>query len=241
MHNVEFTITIHTVILNIIAEIIVTTVYSTHPRFIEHTLSGHPEFAGRIQAVWKELDSAGLLDRMQTLVPNPVADDVILKLHASEYLDTLKWVTGAHQDVVLLNPDTYFGPTSLHIARLAVGSVIQAVDEVASGRADNALAVVRPPGHHAIYDNAMGFCIFGNVALAARYACETHNLERIMIVDYDVHHGNGTQALLYDDPRTLFVSTHQYPFYPGTGGMRGNRHSGWQGLYCQYSPECRSW
>ena len=89
-----------------------------------------------------------------------------------------------------------------------------------SGRADNALAVVRPPGHHAIHDNAMGFCIFGNVALAARYACETHNLERIMIVDYDVHHGNGTQALLYDDPRTLFVSTHQYPFYPGTGGMR---------------------
>jgi acetoin utilization deacetylase AcuC-like enzyme len=166
---------------------------------------------------------------MKTSTPVPAGDDLILKLHAAHYLDQLKWVTSAHQEIVLLNPDTYFGPTSLDIARLAVGGVTQAVDEVVSGRAMNALAVARPPGHHAVSDNAMGFCIFGNVALAARSARETHGLERIMIVDYDVHHGNGTQALLYNDPHTLFVSTHQYPFYPGTGSMRETGSQAGQG------------
>jgi acetoin utilization deacetylase AcuC-like enzyme len=187
---------------------------------MDHTLPGHPEHAGRIKAVWDELDSTGLSARMRTITSAAADDDLILKLHTAHYLDTLKWVTSAHQEVVLLNPDTYFGPASLETARLAVGGVVQAVDEVISGRAMNALAVVRPPGHHAVRDSAMGFCIFGNVALAARFACETHGLERIMIVDYDVHHGNGTQALLYDDPHTLFVSTHQSPFYPGSGDIR---------------------
>ncbi len=204
----------------IIAEIIVTTVYSTHPLYVEHTLADHPEFAGRIKSVWQELDSAGLTARMQLLTPDPADDELILKLHTRHYLENLKWVVGAHQDMVLLNPDTYFGPMSLDIARLAVGGVVQAVDEVVVGRATNALAVVRPPGHHAVSDNAMGFCIFGNVALAAHHACTTNALERVMIVDYDVHHGNGTQALLYDDPNTLFVSLHQYPFYPGTGALQ---------------------
>jgi acetoin utilization deacetylase AcuC-like enzyme len=197
----------------------VNTAYLTHPRFIEHTLAGHPEHAGRIEAIWRQLDEAGLTTRMKSITPAPIADDLVLNVHTRHYLDTLQWVTQAYQDTVLLNPDTYFGPTSLEIARLAAGGVVQAVDEVLAGRATHALAVVRPPGHHALPDNAMGFCLFGNVAIAARYAQQAHQLERILIVDFDVHHGNGTQDMLYDDPSTLFISTHQSPFYPGTGAL----------------------
>lgn len=196
-----------------------TTAYVTHPRFVEHTLAGHPEFAGRVQAVWRELDSAGLASRMSALVPQFIHTDLLLNVHSRHYLDTLQWITEAHQEMLLLEPSTYFGPASLEIARLAAGGVVQAVDAVLSGRAKNALAVVRPPGHHAVPDQAMGFCIFGNVAIAARYAQQAYQLERILIVDFDVHHGNGTQDMLYDDPKALFISTHQYPFYPGTGAL----------------------
>ncbi|MAS34605.1 MAG: histone deacetylase [Anaerolineaceae bacterium] len=197
-----------------------TTAYITHPRYADHTYAGHPEHAGRIQAVWQELDSAGLTARMKAVTPQPADQDLILTVHTRHYLDKLQWVTQSHPETVLLNPDTYFGPHSLDIARLAVGGVVTAVNEVLSNRADNALAVVRPPGHHALADNAMGFCLFGNVAIAAKYAQQAHHLERVMIVDFDVHHGNGTQDMLYDDPKALFVSTHQSPFYPGTGSLQ---------------------
>lgn len=198
---------------------ILTTAYITHPRFIEHTLPGHPEFAGRVQAIWRELDSAGLTQRMNALVPQSISTDLLLNVHSRHYLDTLQWITDSHKEMLLLEPSTYFGPESLEIARLAAAGTVQAVDEVLSGRAANALAVVRPPGHHAVQDQAMGFCIFGNVALATKYAQQAYQLERIMIVDFDVHHGNGTQDMLYDDPKALFISTHQYPFYPGTGAL----------------------
>jgi acetoin utilization deacetylase AcuC-like enzyme len=196
-----------------------TTAYITHPHFVQHTIDGHPEFAGRVQAIWRELDAAGLSTRMQSLVAQPITTDLLLNVHSRHYLDTLQWITESHRGMVMLEPSTYFGPDSLETARLAAGGVVQAVDEVLSGRADNTLAVVRPPGHHAVQDQAMGFCIFGNVALATKFAQQTHHLERILIVDFDVHHGNGTQDMLYDDPKTLFISTHQYPFYPGTGAL----------------------
>lgn len=196
------------------------TAYVTHPRYVEHTLLGHAEHAGRIQAIWQALDTQGLTQRMQRITPSPANTDLILNVHTRHYLDTLQWIAHAHQDLVLLNPDTYFGPTSLDVALLAAGGAVQAVDEVLSRRASNAMAIVRPPGHHAVANNAMGFCLFGNVAIAAKYAQHIHHLERVMIVDFDVHHGNGTQDMLYDDPGTLFISTHQYPFYPGTGTLR---------------------
>ncbi len=124
-----------------------------------------------------------------------------------------------YKSTILISPDTYFGPSSFEIARLSAGGVIQAIDAVLSGRANNALAAVRPPGHHALQATAMGFCLLGNVAIAVRHAQAVHGLDRILIVDYDVHHGNGTQDMLYEDPHSLFLSTHQFPFYPGTGDL----------------------
>jgi acetoin utilization deacetylase AcuC-like enzyme len=195
------------------------TVYVTHPRYTEHDLPGHPEHAGRIRAVWDQMRASGLLERIKTLEPQPVDEDLILAVHTAKYRDLLRWMESTGQRSVHLDPDTYAGPTSYEIARLSAGGVVMAVDEVLSGRADNALAAVRPPGHHAMPGHAMGFCILGNVPIAVRYAQKQYGVGKVMIVDYDVHHGNGTEAMFYDDDSVLFVSTHQYPFYPGTGAV----------------------
>jgi acetoin utilization deacetylase AcuC-like enzyme len=206
-----------------------TTVYVTHPRYTEHNLAGHPEHAGRIRAIWQQMDSAGLSARMKKLEPQPVSQDWVLAVHTPEYVDLLNWIDTTQQERVHLDADTYAGPTAYEIARLAAGGVVLAVDEVLSGRVSNGLAVVRPPGHHAMPNHAMGFCILGNVPIATRYAQATFGIERVMIVDYDVHHGNGTEAMLYDDNNTLFISTHQSPFYPGTGAVHDTGHGNGRG------------
>lgn len=193
-----------------------TTAYVTHPRCIEHSLPGHVEFAGRIQAIWEQLDRAGLSARMMRLQPEPVSDEQILYVHTPRYLELLGLIS-MQEGLVRIDSDTYALPESPEIARLAAGGVVQAVEEVLSGRANNALAAVRPPGHHAIPERGMGFCLLGNVGIAARHAQRVHHAERVLIVDYDVHHGNGTQDMFYEDPGVLFISTHQSPFYPGTG------------------------
>lgn len=195
------------------------TVYVTHPRYAEHTLAGHVECAARIQAVWHELDKAGLSARMRPLTPTPADLDLVHAVHSPVYTQELRHITRSINQVILLNPDTYAGPASFEIALLAAGGAVSAVDSVLAGQAANALAVVRPPGHHATAANPMGFCLLANVALAAHHARRAFGLERILIVDYDVHHGNGTQDAFYDDPGVLFISTHQYPFYPGTGAF----------------------
>ncbi len=195
-----------------------TTAYVTHSRYTEHHLAGHPEHAGRIRAVWAELDKAGLTERMNKIEASPVDEQWISTVHTPKYLELLHWVDQhPPQGVHHLDPDTYAGATTFEIAKLSAGGVVQAVDEVLSGKAKNALAAVRPPGHHAMPEHAMGFCLLGNVPIATRYAQRKFSIERVMIVDFDVHHGNGTEAMLYDDPTTLFISSHQYPFYPGTG------------------------
>lgn len=195
-----------------------TTVYTTHPRYVDHDLPGHSEHAGRIRAVWQRLDDSGLSARMQAQEAQEVSSDLILAVHAPEYLDLLQRVSVMGR-TMLLDADTYAGPDSLEIARLAAGGVVGAVDAVLAGRADNGLAAVRPPGHHAMPDHGMGFCLLGNIAIAARFAQQQYGIERVLIVDYDVHHGNGTEAMFYDDPSVLFISTHQYPLYPGTGAV----------------------
>lgn len=195
------------------------TAYVTHPRYAEHTLTGHVESAARIRAVWRELDNAGLSARMRALNPTPADLDLVHAVHSPVYTQKLRWLTQSTDQVLLLDPDTYAGPASFEIALLAAGGAVSAVDNVLAGQAANALAVVRPPGHHATAAGAMGFCLLANVALAAHHARRAFGLERVLIVDYDVHHGNGTQDAFYDDPDVLFVSTHQYPFYPGTGAF----------------------
>jgi len=201
-----------------------TTVYATHPRYTEHDLESHPEHAGRIRAIWRVLDQSGLSDRMQRAVPEPVSDEQILYVHTPEYLDLLR-KSASLTHTVRFDPDTYCNPTSFDIARLSAGGVVSAVDAVLTGQAANGLAAVRPPGHHAVPGRAMGFCLLGNVAIGARQAQRVHGVERVLIVDIDVHHGNGTEAIFYDDPSVFFISTHQSvsafgtPFYPGTGAI----------------------
>ncbi len=196
-----------------------TTAYITHPRYNEHDLRGHPEHAGRIEAVWQQLQEANLINRMKAITASPISEDLILKVHTSEHLSTLQWV--AQQDkIVMIDNDTYALQTSYEVARLSAGGVINAVDAILKGDADNAMAVVRPPGHHATPFRPMGFCLLSNIALGARHALDAYGLERVMIVDYDVHHGNGTQDVFYEDNQVLFISTHQSPFYPGTGDIK---------------------
>ena len=185
-------------------------------RCVDHDLPGHPENADRIRAVWRGLAETGLSARMRSLDVQALDLDLALATHTTEYLDVLQRISKGSR-TVHLDPDTYAGPDALTIALLSAGGVVGSVESVLSGRATNALAATRPPGHHAMADHGMGFCLLGNIAIAARHAQTRFGVERILIVDYDVHHGNGTEAMFYDDPSVLYVSTHQYPFYPGTG------------------------
>ena len=176
---------------------------------------GHPETPARLEAIVALLESEGLPGRLQRVAPRAAAEEWLLTVHTSSYLDQLKDASRAAP--VQLDPDTSLSAASLRVAHLATGGVLAAVDAVMAGQVKNAFAAVRPPGHHARPAQAMGFCLFNNVAVAARYLQRHHGLERILIVDWDVHHGNGTQEIFYDDPSVLYFSTHQYPYYPGTG------------------------
>jgi acetoin utilization deacetylase AcuC-like enzyme len=144
---------------------------------------------------------------------------MILRVHTKEYLNLFNSIA-ALDKMTMLDQDTYALPESPQIARLSAGGAVAALDAVMRGEAKNGLAASRPPGHHATLTRGMGFCLLSNIAIAARQAQVEHGIKRIMIVDFDVHHGNGTQDVFYDDPDVLFISTHQYPFYPGTGHIR---------------------
>jgi len=197
-----------------------TTLYVTHESYKDHKMLGHrhPEHPGRIEAVWDVFKEAKLTDRMQIITPETVSDEQILRVHTQKHLDTLAMIS-KQDEMMMYDQDTYALPESPEIARLSAGGVVAAVDAVMTGRVDNALAAVRPPGHHATPTRAMGFCILSNIAIGARQAQAVHGAKKVMIVDYDVHHGNGTQDVFYDDGSVLFVSTHQYPYYPGTGAL----------------------
>jgi acetoin utilization deacetylase AcuC-like enzyme len=188
-----------------------------HPAYLDHDMgAGHPESPNRLRAILSRLDQNGVLPRLVRIEPKPAADEWITQVHAAAYVKKLKTVQ-PESGHVSLDADTSMSPGSLPAAYLAAGGALAAVDAIMVGRVQNAFCAVRPPGHHAERDRAMGFCLFNNVAIAARYIQKRHGLARVMIVDWDVHHGNGTQHSFYDDPSVLFFSTHQYPHYPGTG------------------------
>lgn len=195
-----------------------TSAYLTHPSFTEHDFPRHPEHGGRIQAVWSALEAAGLAAQLRELAPAPATEEQILAVHTTEHLRRLVEISQMNR-MVMIDQDTYALPCSLDVSRLAAGAMIGAVDAVCAGGADNAMAIVRPPGHHATAKRQMGFCLLNNVAIGARHALTKHHLNRVMILDYDVHHGNGTQDIFYGDPAVMFMSIHQSPYYPGSGSL----------------------
>ncbi len=182
------------------------------PRFVDHrTPDGHPEQPARAEVMARAAErwAAG---GGRTAAPEPVSDAALARVHDGRYLADIAATAGRR---ARLDPDTYTSPDSETVARLAAGAAVAAVDHALDHGAPG-LAFVRPPGHHAERARAMGFCLYNNAAVAAAHAL-ARGLERVAVVDYDVHHGNGIQWIFYDDPRVLYVSTHQYPFYPGTG------------------------
>ncbi|MGE0472681.1 MAG: histone deacetylase [Nitrospirales bacterium] len=191
--------------------------YIFHPAFLEHEMgSGHPESPERLRAIRVGLESSGTWSRLHHLTPRRAGRKWIETIHQASYLDSLERQSPS-RGYAYLDPDTSMSPGTLDAAYLASGAALTAVDAVMRGEVNHVFCAVRPPGHHAEADHAKGFCFFNSVAIAARYIQQQYGLQRVMIVDWDVHHGNGTQHSFYDDPSVLFFSTHQFPYYPGTG------------------------
>jgi len=186
------------------------------PRYQEHrSPPGHPERPERLLAVGEAI--AARRDRLRSLAPRPAEDDELLAVHGRDHLAHVG--EAVRHGASRLDPDTFISPASLEIARLAAGASIDLALAVARGELDAGFAAVRPPGHHAEAGRAMGFCLFNNIAIAARALQREARLDKLLIVDWDVHHGNGTQHSFEGEPSVLFFSTHQFPFYPGTGDV----------------------
>jgi len=188
-----------------------------HDIYLEHkTTPDHPESPQRLVAILDKLKQTGLYSKLLAITPSPASVEWIKTVHSPEYIQRAQ--NSCQNGTRFLDSlDTPISPKSYDAALMAVGGVLSAVDAVMQKKVTNAFCAVRPPGHHAIKDQAMGFCMFNNIAIGARYLQKQYGLSKILIVDWDVHHGNGTQAEFYDDPNVLYFSTHQYPFYPGTG------------------------
>jgi acetoin utilization deacetylase AcuC-like enzyme len=190
------------------------------PAYRDHdTGAGHPERPARVDAVIQGLHRSGLLEHCHVIAPRPASEAELLRCHTPGYLERVREDVEAGRDD-LSTGDTAIGPGSEAVARLAAGGVLAAVEAVMAGRVRNAFAVVRPPGHHAGPSRGMGFCLYNNVAIAARDLQAMHGIGRVLIVDWDVHHGNGTQEIFWSDPSVLVFGSHQCPLYPGSGEVR---------------------
>ena len=203
-----------------------TTALLTHPDCLDHvTPPGHPERVERLEAIMDRLDEPDFDELVR--VEAPLCQDAdILRCHPQTYLIRIRDAVPV-KGHTMLDGDTHMAPGSLAAAQRGVGANVKAVDMVLEGEVQNAFCAVRPPGHHAETETAMGFCLFGNVSIAAKHALDHHGLSRVAIIDFDVHHGNGTQDLMWNEKRVLFASTHQMPLYPGSGasherGAHGN-------------------
>lgn len=193
-----------------------TAVY-THADCLSHvTPAGHPEQVARLTAIAQALDTPAF-DALDRRAAPLGAEADILRCHPQRHIDRIRDAIPEH-GVVSLDADTHVTAGSLDAALRGVGGICAALDAVLAGEIGNAFVACRPPGHHAETETPMGFCLFGNIAIAAKRALDHHGLDRVAVVDFDVHHGNGTQDLLWDEARTLFISSHQMPLYPGSGG-----------------------
>ncbi|MBI3598532.1 MAG: histone deacetylase [Nitrospirae bacterium] len=196
--------------------------FITSPIYLSHeTGDWHPETPGRLLAIHDYIKKTGIASflRFVTPIPHPEISEWITSIHHPGYYQSLHHKIPT-QGLSNLDPDTPISPLSVTAAEMAVSGVLTAIDEVMAGRLQNAFCAIRPPGHHAELNRAMGFCLFNNVAIGARYLQKQYGLTRIFIIDWDVHHGNGTQNSFYADPTVFYFSAHQYPFYPGTGSVK---------------------
>ena len=192
------------------------TVFISHSDCLKHiTPENHPERVDRLIRIMDSLKDFKDPDLVRLDAPEGSESD-ILRVHPIEYLDNLKQKSPV-DGFVALDPDTFMSPGSLSAAMRGVGGITKAVDLVMNNQANNVFVVTRPPGHHAEKETSMGFCLFGNVSIAVKYALDHYKLPKVAVVDFDVHHGNGTQDILWNEKRSLFISSHQMPLYPGTG------------------------
>ena len=188
-------------------------------RYLQHSAGfAHPESPERLAAIYEMLDNPLMSWKFTHIDAREASHKEIETIHSPSYVEFIASTAGKRS--VYLDPDTATSPETYEIAKLAVGGVCNAIDGVMDGTVDNAFALVRPPGHHAEKDTAAGFCVFNNIAIGAMHAIQKYNLKRILIIDWDLHHGNGTQHSFYGDQRVLYFSTHQYPYYPGTGSLQ---------------------
>ncbi len=187
------------------------------PFNLRHTLEGHPENYQRLEGTWQLLQNDGILEELIRVPSSPAPIDALMRVHTPQYVERLQQISARGGGRI--DADTYVNADSYQAALLAAGGLLNMTDMIIEGQVDNGFALIRPPGHHALEHRGMGFCLLANAAIAARWAQDHHGLDRILIIDFDVHHGNGTQDIFYNDPSVLFFSTHQFPYYPGTGDV----------------------
>lgn len=186
-------------------------------RFLEHRADDHPERPDRLVAICEELRRRSIWERLTPVPFGPIDEELLRRVHAGDQVAAVD--SAGESGLSWLDPDTYVTGASPDVARRAAGATVALTRAMIEGQIDSAFALIRPPGHHATHVRSMGFCLFNNVALAARWALDYGGVSKVAIVDIDVHHGNGTQDIFYADPQVLYVSTHQFPFYPGTGDI----------------------
>jgi acetoin utilization deacetylase AcuC-like enzyme len=178
---------------------------------------GHPERRERIERIASLEPALTAAGAVRFATDRAATEVELMRVHSAQHVERVAATSGGRHE--MLDPDTHASAQSYELARLAAGALLELTDAVMEGRLDNGFAAVRPPGHHAEHDRPMGFCLFNNVAIAAAHLLDHHRLERVLIVDPDVHHGNGTQHTFEEDPRVMYISLHEFPFFPGTGAI----------------------